>query len=68
MCDECLDNPQPQLKPIILPADPVPVANPRPEPYALDENNIRTTTDGDPRVIDGGSSYRIPIAADDAEP
>lgn len=33
VCCECLDTPQPQLKSIIIPADPVPVLNPRPEQY-----------------------------------
>lgn len=32
----CLDVPQPQLKAIILPPDPVPVWQPRPERYALE--------------------------------
>jgi len=30
----CLDVPQPALKTIVIPADPVPVLNPRPEQYA----------------------------------
>src|SRR6185312_417645 len=30
-CWRCLSEPQPQLKPIILPPDPVPIHNPRPE-------------------------------------
>lgn len=32
---DCLDKPQPQLKSIIIPADPTPVLNPRPEQYAV---------------------------------
>lgn len=35
VCCECLDTPMPQLKSIIIPADPVPVLNPRPEQYAV---------------------------------
>lgn len=35
VCCECLDNPQPQLKTIIIPPDPLPVLNPRPEQYAV---------------------------------
>lgn len=31
----CLDLPQPELKTIIIPPDPVPVLNPRPEQYAV---------------------------------
>lgn len=38
VCSICLDKPAEFLKTIILPADPVPVDQPRPEPYALDEN------------------------------
>lgn len=35
VCEKCLDQPQDQLKPIILPPDPVPVQNPRPNPNML---------------------------------
>lgn len=38
VCCICLDKPSEFLKTIILPADPVSVDQPRPEPYALDEN------------------------------
>jgi hypothetical protein len=37
VCDGCLDEPQPQLRTKILSPDPVPVRNPRPEPYTADE-------------------------------
>lgn len=30
----CLDSPQPQLKALVIPADPSPVLNPRPEAYS----------------------------------
>ena len=33
VCKPCTDNPQPQLKPIILTQDPMPVMNARPEDY-----------------------------------
>lgn len=37
VCPEtCLDKPQDQLRPLILPPDPVPVQNPRPENFAND--------------------------------
>lgn len=36
VCSECLDRPQEQNRPIILPPDPVPVFNPRPENFASD--------------------------------
>ena len=33
VCDGCLDKPNPQLKARLMPPDPVPIANPRPETY-----------------------------------
>lgn len=33
VCDHCYDSPQEQLRSIVLPPDPVPVFNPRPERY-----------------------------------
>jgi hypothetical protein len=47
VCDRCLDIPQVQLKARIIPADPVPIMNARPEPFTLtgfgyDESNIMT--------------------------
>lgn len=33
VCDQCLDKPNPQLKSRLMPPDPVPIANPRPENY-----------------------------------
>ena len=33
VCKSCLDVPQEQLRTIVLPPDPVPVMNPRPEAY-----------------------------------
>lgn len=45
VCPKCMDIPQPQLKARILPPDPVPVRNPRPENfYAERLNNL--VTDG----------------------
>lgn len=35
VCHRCLDKPQIQLKTIILPPDPVPILNPRPEFYEV---------------------------------
>lgn len=47
VCRSCLDVPQEQLRAIVLPADPVPVAFPRTEPFFTDETNVRYTTGGD---------------------
>jgi hypothetical protein len=41
VCDTCYDEPQNQLRAIVLPADPVPIINPRVEPYAWDEIDRR---------------------------
>lgn len=50
VCNPCYDTPQNQLRAIILPADPMPIVNPRTEPYASDETdnvtiNAPITTD-----------------------
>ena len=37
VCPVCLDEPQPQLLSPRIPPDPLPVLNPRPEPYATEE-------------------------------
>jgi hypothetical protein len=41
VCDTCYDEPQQQLRAIVVPADPVPIINPRVEPYAWDEIDRR---------------------------
>ena len=64
VCDTCLDIPQEQLRSIILPPDPDPVMNARPENFVVDEVNYRATQDGDrrvteedsPRVTEGGGN------------
>ena len=43
VCDECYDTPQPQLKPRIIPPDPVPIHNARTEFFAEYETNTRIT-------------------------
>lgn len=40
VCDSCYDTPQEQLKRILLPPDPVPVKNARPENYVSDSNPL----------------------------
>ena len=39
VCRTCYDTPQNQLRAIIVPADPVPIANPRVESYVANETN-----------------------------
>ena len=41
VCRTCYDTPQNQLRAIIIPADPVPIVNPRVEPYQWDEIDRR---------------------------
>ena len=38
VCRRCLDRPQQQLRAIVIPADPVPIKNPRTEPFLADES------------------------------
>lgn len=45
VCERCLDIPQPQLLTPILPADPLPVQNPRPPNYAYMEVDNLSTQD-----------------------
>lgn len=56
VCESCLDDPQRQLGTILLPPDPMPIMNARPERYAIDEEPVSTryTMDGRVRVV----SYR----------
>jgi len=47
VCDQgCLDIPAAFLRIPILPPDPDPIFNTRPEPYSIDETDYRVTTDG----------------------
>ena len=59
VCDICYDNPQEQLRAIVLPADPVPVMNPRVEPYAWDEIDRRQVSGYDTT----NSATGIPVQA-----
>lgn len=51
VCDECLDTPQRQLGTIVLPPDPPPLLDARPEPYAVDEYWPRLLQGGQPRYL-----------------
>lgn len=44
VCRRCNDIPQTQLRAIVLPADPMPVLNPRVQNYQAAETNYRTTS------------------------
>lgn len=70
VCKRCLDVPQPQLQPRILPPDPVPIMNPRPEWFAIDEEDYLTTQvpnplgtqSGDTLVVQNSSNQRLPAS------
>jgi len=44
VCDRCLDVPQEQLRAIVIPADPVPIMNPRPENFVAASTDYRQTS------------------------
>lgn len=54
VCDDCYDTPQEQLRTIVLPADPQPVDDPRPERYNIDNNPIDTIGLNTGNLIKGG--------------
>lgn len=44
VCDRCYDEPQEQLRAIVIPADPVPIMNPRLQDFVTAETNNRFTS------------------------
>ena len=58
VCCGCMDVPQQQLRAIVIPADPVPIQNPRVEYLVNAETNYRTTTGQD--TIDFLTGLPIP--------
>jgi hypothetical protein len=44
VCNSCYDTPQEQLRAIVVPADPVPIQNPRIQDFVTAEQNTRTTS------------------------
>ena len=64
VCGKCLDAPTDQLRTIMIPADPPPVYNARPEAYALDETDYRVTEDAQERGTEDGSP-RVRTSTDD---
>lgn len=43
VCDTCYDKPQQQLRAVVIPADPMPIMNPRTQDYRLASEDLRTT-------------------------
>lgn len=66
VCDRCLDPLNAQDTPNILPPDPVPVLNARPEPYVLDESSWLATPEGDTLVTQDGETFITPIPNPDS--
>ncbi len=44
VCEDCYDQPQHQLRAIVVPADPTPIQNPRIQDFATAETNVRFTS------------------------
>ena len=44
VCNTCYDNPQEQLRAIVVPADPVPIVNPRVQDFVTAEQDTRVTS------------------------
>lgn len=63
VCYPCLDKPQMQLRAIILPADPVPILNARPELYTDNLSVDLRLTDGPPDITDERTGIPIPGGA-----
>lgn len=68
VCNECLDVPQQQLRSIILPPDPLPVFNPRPENFDADNNDYRITQDDMTRITQDAEPRVTQENGDDLEP
>jgi hypothetical protein len=61
VCDHCLDAPSPWSRTIVLPPDPQPIINARPEPYLVDETDWRVVEDQSAfRILEDGSATRVP--------
>ena len=58
VCRRCNDIPQTQLRAIIIPADPMPVMNPRPQNYQAANTDNRTTSGQD--TVDPRTGIPIP--------
>lgn len=56
VCKTCLDIPQAALKTIIIPPDPLPVLNPRPEQYAVTVPSFVATEAGDNITTESGDN------------
>jgi hypothetical protein len=53
VCEDCLDRMQEQKRVIVIPADPLPIMNPRPEDYVSSQNPIRVSQSANARGPSG---------------
>jgi hypothetical protein len=61
VCSRCLDTPSLWYRSIILPPDPTPIMNARPEAYTVDETDWRVTEDQSAfRILEDGTAIRVP--------
>ena len=69
VCPRCLDRPSPWYRSLLLPPDPPPIQNARPEPYTIDETDyiylengagILTTESGVPLVMESSGVSLCP--------
>lgn len=58
VCQRCLDIPNPQMLSPIIPPDPMPVLNPRVEPYFLDEVD-QLSSDGRTVIVSDDANISI---------
>lgn len=58
VCQPCLDKPQEQLRAIVLPADPTPIINARPQDFSLADNDYRSVAEAP--VTDQRTGIPIP--------
>lgn len=56
VCTRCLDVPQEQLRTIVLPADPLPVDDPRIEQYTLEVNSFLQSQEGPSLLTESGQA------------
>jgi len=66
VCPPCTDVLSPQDQAYILPPDPEPIFNARPEPYVLDETSWLSTQDGDVITAEDGESFTPAIPNPDS--
>lgn len=72
VCPRCLDVPNEQLRTLVLPPDPDPVLNARPEQYSVDEDFLPLVTEpaypGDPGQVIRDPNTKKYIRVDPATP